>query len=97
MHTKKLYTLFKRWMQFRVGAIPRLPKLSFMVTKGLAFIFNLQANFAKTDKNNVLMYNFYPCFSGEEGQIQSPSRPTPPPYRSSNGFQGDAPHGNIFR
>ena len=43
------------------------------------------------------MDNFYPCFSGEEGQVQSPSRPTPPPYRSTFGFQGDAPHGNIFR
>ena len=26
MHTKRFYTFFKRWVQFRVGAIPRLPK-----------------------------------------------------------------------
>ena len=25
MHTKRLNTFFKRWVQFRVGAIPRLP------------------------------------------------------------------------
>ena len=26
MHTKRFNTCFKRWVQFRVGAIPRLPK-----------------------------------------------------------------------
>ena len=25
MHTKRIKTLFKRWVQFRVGAIQRLP------------------------------------------------------------------------
>ena len=25
MHTKRFNTFFKRWVQFRVGAIPRLP------------------------------------------------------------------------
>ena len=25
MHTKRFNTSFKRWVQFRVGAIPRLP------------------------------------------------------------------------
>ena len=25
MHTKRFNTLFKRWLQFRVGAISRLP------------------------------------------------------------------------
>ena len=25
MHTKRFDTYFKRWVQFRVGAIPRLP------------------------------------------------------------------------
>ena len=25
MHTKRFNTLYKRWVQFRVGAIPRLP------------------------------------------------------------------------
>ena len=27
MHTKRFNTFFKRWVQFRVGAIPRLPKV----------------------------------------------------------------------
>ena len=27
MHTKRFNTFFKRWVQFRVGAIPRLPKI----------------------------------------------------------------------
>ena len=26
MHTKRFNTVFKRWVQFRVGAVPRLPK-----------------------------------------------------------------------
>ena len=26
MHTKRFNTFFKRWVQFRVGAIPRLRK-----------------------------------------------------------------------
>ena len=93
-------------MQFRVGAIPRLPKFSFKVTKGQRF--NIGCNLIMLIliqlrimtflwTTYLLMDNYYPCFSGEEGQVQSPSRPTPPPYRSSNGFQGDAPPGNIFR
>ena len=28
MHTKRFNTLFKKWVQFRVGAIPRLPCLT---------------------------------------------------------------------
>ena len=27
MHTKRFHTFFKRWVQLRVGAIPRLPKM----------------------------------------------------------------------
>ena len=27
MHTKRFYTFFKRWVQFRAGAIPRLPRI----------------------------------------------------------------------
>ena len=30
MHTKRFNTFFKRWVQFRVGAIPRLPIESFI-------------------------------------------------------------------
>ena len=26
IHTKRINTSFKKWVQFRVGAIPRLPK-----------------------------------------------------------------------
>ena len=26
MQTKRFFTFFKKWVQFRVGAIPRLPK-----------------------------------------------------------------------
>ena len=28
MHTKRFNRFFKRWVQFRVGAIPSLPKIS---------------------------------------------------------------------
>ena len=29
MHKKRFNTCFKRWMQFRVGAIPRLPQKTY--------------------------------------------------------------------
>ena len=38
MHIKRFNTFFKRWVQFRVGAIPRLPKLA---TNFLTFPFLL--------------------------------------------------------
>ena len=31
MHTKRFNTCFKRWVQFRVGAIPRLPQKRYNV------------------------------------------------------------------
>ena len=30
MHSKKFNTFFKRWVQFRVGAIPRLLKIIYI-------------------------------------------------------------------
>ena len=30
MHKKIFNTLFKKWVQFRVGAIPRLPFITFI-------------------------------------------------------------------
>ena len=38
MHTKR----FKRWMHFRVGAIPRLPFLTYKMFQSVLLTINLQ-------------------------------------------------------
>ena len=45
MHTKRFNTFFKRWVQFRVCSIPRLPF-------GLIVYFEVQGYFIKQEKKS---------------------------------------------
>ena len=56
MHTKRFNTFFKRWVQFRVGAIPRLPpKLICMIGLCTANCSNLK--FSTNQYGDLTLYN----------------------------------------
>ena len=69
IHTKRFYTFFKRWAQFRVGAIPRLPFFTYFGTWLLPY--SPSSDIHLKPKKNLISFNQLYAYKVSKANIRA--------------------------